>query len=46
MQSIHPREASVPEITRDGVQLYFSVSGGGPAVLFHTGGAGDIDART
>jgi pimeloyl-ACP methyl ester carboxylesterase len=31
----------MPEITRAGVQLFYSESGDGTAVLFHTGGAGD-----
>jgi pimeloyl-ACP methyl ester carboxylesterase len=31
----------VPEIARDGVALYYSESGRGPTVLFHTGGGGD-----
>lgn len=31
----------MPEIRRDGVGLYYSQSGEGPAVLFHTGGGGD-----
>lgn len=28
-------------VTRDGVRLHYSVSGTGPAVLWHTGGCGD-----
>lgn len=31
----------MPEIERDGVRLYFSRSGDGPPVLFHTGSGGD-----
>jgi pimeloyl-ACP methyl ester carboxylesterase len=30
--------ALVPTVSRNGVRLYFSQSGEGPAVLFHTGG--------
>jgi pimeloyl-ACP methyl ester carboxylesterase len=31
----------LPTIERNGIELYFADSGRGPAVLFHTGGAGD-----
>ena len=31
----------MPELTRDGVRLHFTVEGDGPTVLLHTGGAGD-----
>jgi pimeloyl-ACP methyl ester carboxylesterase len=31
----------MPTTRRDGVELYFSADGSGPAVLFHTGGGGD-----
>lgn len=31
----------MPEITRNGVRLFFAQSGSGTTVLFHTGGAGD-----
>lgn len=31
----------MPTIERDGVELYFSDTGSGPALFFHTGGGGD-----
>lgn len=31
----------MPELTRDGVRLYWSERGAGPTVLWHTGGGGD-----
>lgn len=36
-----PGDEAMPFVERDGVRLYFSDSGDGPAVLLHTGGAGD-----
>src|SRR5579863_5734209 len=32
---------AMPEISRNGVTIFFSQSGEGVPVLFHTGGAGD-----
>jgi pimeloyl-ACP methyl ester carboxylesterase len=31
----------MPVVTRDGVRIYYSVEGVGPAILWHTGGGGD-----
>jgi pimeloyl-ACP methyl ester carboxylesterase len=31
----------MPVVTRDGVDLYYSIVGSGPGIVFHTGGGGD-----